>query len=169
MRHSHPETQSLVTDTLWNVIGGCLLGSLSLRFDPSQQSAGDRAGMPQAKKLTGQEHSPTHQQIGCIKIPAAYGITHGPAHQKGKTQLQQPVDWHWLLSIGSQTKPLDWAHLLGDKHQKKENYNLATQARPCPRTSWPLSGPLANQCSLWDIQVSISIYVWNQPPIPTMI
>ena len=39
----------------------------SPRPGPSQQSAGSSAGTPQAKQPTGWEHSPTHQQTGCLK------------------------------------------------------------------------------------------------------
>ena len=34
---------------------------------PHQQPAGSSAGTPQSKQPTGWEHSPTHQQTGCLK------------------------------------------------------------------------------------------------------
>ena len=34
---------------------------------PTRQPEGSRAGMPQAKQPTEWEHSPTHQQTGCLK------------------------------------------------------------------------------------------------------
>ena len=34
---------------------------------PTQHLLGSSAGTPQAKELTGWEHSPTHQQTGCQK------------------------------------------------------------------------------------------------------
>ena len=39
------------------------------RPGPTQQPAGSSAGTPQAKQPAKQEHSPTHQQIGCLKSP----------------------------------------------------------------------------------------------------
>ena len=44
-----------------------LLGSPAPRFGPTQQPAGSSTGMPQAKQPTGREHSPSHQQAGCLK------------------------------------------------------------------------------------------------------
>ena len=53
--------------TCGNISGGTqlkadiLLGSLAPRPGTTQQPVGSRTGMPQAKQLTRQEHSPTHQ------------------------------------------------------------------------------------------------------------
>ena len=45
---------------------------LATRPGPTQQPAGSSARTPQAKQTTEWEHSPTHQQIGCLKSPWAH-------------------------------------------------------------------------------------------------
>ena len=49
-----------------------LLGSSAPRPGPTQQPVGSSPGRPQAKQLTGWEHSPTHQQTGCLKTSWAH-------------------------------------------------------------------------------------------------
>ena len=77
---------------------------------------------------------PTHQQAGFLNTEestASSGLTprHGPAHQRGKTQLHSQVDRPWPLPWGNQTKPLGPPHPLGGDTRGKKT-DSAMQARP---------------------------------------
>ena len=101
---------------------------LPLRPGPTQLPAGSSAGTSQAKQPIGWEHSPTHQQTGCLMCPEPTAASkhtpwHSPAHQKDKTQLHPPVGRHRSLPPGSLHKPLDQPHP-PEGRQQKQSYSL---------------------------------------------
>ena len=76
-----------------------LLGPAAPRPGWTQQPVGPSTGISQVKQQRRQEHSPTHQQTGCIMTSLAqrhlqtYPLTES-CTEKAETQFHPPVDRH---------------------------------------------------------------------------
>ena len=86
-----------------------LPGSLAPKPGPIQQHVGCSAGTPQAKKPTGEEHSPTHQQRSCPQPPLDMDLpTRGQrpslTHQGANTRTEQSYSL-WNLVCQHMSEP----------------------------------------------------------------
>ena len=103
----------------------------SPRPGPTQQPIGPSAGTPQAKQPTGWEHSPSHQQTGCLKSLWAHScLVNTPLDMALPTRGTRPNFTHqWAGTSPSYQKActnfLDQPHPPGVRHQKKK------ELQPC--------------------------------------
>ena len=76
------------------------------------RAADSRAGLPQAKQLTGREHHPTHQQIKALLSRASPSFPHNQS-----------------LPSGSLHKPLSLIHQRADRRKKKSHNPTTVTAK----------------------------------------
>ena len=76
----------------YSLVWALLEGTISCpRPGPTQQPVGSSAGTPWAKQLTGQEHSPTHQQKGHLKSSEPTALWTCPLSRPCMPQGQDPA------------------------------------------------------------------------------
>ena len=75
----------------WNPPSSLLASGLSPT--PAHHPVGTSTGMPEAKQVTGQEHSPTHHYTGCFKMPRANSYPNMALPTRGlRSWPQEPQD-----------------------------------------------------------------------------
>ena len=103
----------------------------SPRPGPTQQPVGSSAGTPQAKQPTGWEHSPIHQETGCLKSSWAYSCPlNRPLDTALPNRQTRPSCTHqWGGTSPSHqeacTRLLDSLIHQGADSRSKKNYNPA--------------------------------------------